>query len=126
MARPRTNGPTERELQILHILWERGASSVRDVHTVLNQNSRVGYTSVQKIMQIMHDKKLVQRRSAGISHIYHAARSRDATQGAIVEDVLERVFKGSAMQLVARALAVTAASDEELEAIRALLEEKRD
>ena len=126
MARPKTSGPTERELQILHILWERGDSSVRDVCTVLNQSTRVGYTSVQKIMQIMYDKKLVQRRSAGTSHIYRAARSRDTTQGAIVEDVLERVFNGSAMQLVARALAVKPASGEELEAIRALLEKKHD
>jgi BlaI family penicillinase repressor len=130
MPRPKTTGPTDRELAILHILWETGPCTVREVHQELQKEHDVGYTSVQKIMQIMFDKGLVERDERTHSHIYTAAHSKESTQEAIALDLLERVFGGSAMNLVARALSAKPTSDEELEQIKNLLqhlkEEHRD
>lgn len=123
MPRPKTTGPTDRELAILQILWERGACTVREVHQELQKEHDVGYTSVQKIMQIMFDKGLVERDERTHSHIYIASESKETTQEAIVGDLLERVFGGSAMNLVARALSAKPASEEELEQIQNLLKQ---
>jgi BlaI family transcriptional regulator, penicillinase repressor len=122
MARPKSVGPTKRELEILQILWQRGASTVRDVHEELNKSLNVGYTSVQKIMQIMTDKNLVTRDESTQTHIYEAASNAQDTQDEVVADLLDRVFGGSAMNLVARALSARPVSKKELTKIKKLLE----
>jgi BlaI family transcriptional regulator, penicillinase repressor len=122
MARPKSVGPTKRELEILQILWQRGQSTVRDVHEELNKSNSVGYTSVQKIMQIMFDKGLVSRDESLLSHIYKAASNLETTQDEVVTDLLDRVFGGSAMNLVARALSARPVSKKELGKIKKLLE----
>jgi BlaI family transcriptional regulator, penicillinase repressor len=122
MARPKSVGPTKRELEILQILWQRGKSTVRNVHEDLNKTTSVGYTSVQKIMQIMFEKKLVTRNEATQTHIYEATSNAETTQDEVVTDVLDRVFGGSAMNLVARALSARPVSKKELGKIRKLLE----
>jgi BlaI family transcriptional regulator, penicillinase repressor len=122
MARPKSVGPTKRELEILQILWQRGKCSVREVQEELNKTLNVGYTSVQKIMQIMLEKGLVSRDESALSHIYEAASHPEATQDEVVTDVLDRVFGGSAMNLVARALSARPVSKKELSDIKKLLE----
>ena len=121
MARPRSSGPIDRELSILRVLWE-GAGTVRDVHEALNdQGVKVGYTSVQKIMQIMFDKGLVLRDERRGTHVYEAAEAQHDTQESMTRDFMDKVFGGSASRLVARALSVTPAGPEELDEIEALL-----
>jgi BlaI family transcriptional regulator, penicillinase repressor len=122
MARPKSVGPTKRELEILHVLWQRGRVTVRDVHEDLNKSTSVGYTSVQKIMQIMFDKGLVKRDETTQTHLYEAASNAETTQDEVVTDLLDRVFGGSAMNLVARALSARPVSKKELGKIKKLLE----
>lgn len=126
MARPKSNNPTDRELAILQILWEHGESTVKDVHAILSQEQKLGYTSVLKIMQIMTEKGLVTRDTSNFSHLYSAANSQEQIQGQIVTDLVNRLFKGSAMQLVASALSNKKASPEELDKIQKLIDEAKN
>jgi BlaI family transcriptional regulator, penicillinase repressor len=122
MARPKSVGPTKRELEILQILWQRGKSTVREVYEELNKSINVGYTSVQKIMQIMFEKGLVTRDESSLSHVYEATSNPEETQDEVVTDLLDRVFGGSAMNLVSRALSARPIPKKELSQIKKLLE----
>jgi predicted transcriptional regulator len=115
--------PTDAELEILSVLWERGASTVRDVHEVLSQNKPTGYTTVLKLMQIMYDKGLVKRDDTTRAHVYEAKHPQENMQRQIVGDLLDKVFAGSAMKLVMHALETKRTSTEELAQIRGLLDE---
>lgn len=116
--------PTPAEFEILRVLWTRGPSTVRDVHTALEERGRdVGYTTVLKLMQIMAEKGLVQRDASERTHIYRAAVAEDATKQRLVSDLLDRAFEGSALGLVMHALATRPADSDELQQIRALLDE---
>jgi predicted transcriptional regulator len=117
--------PSEGELELLRILWERGPSTVRDLHEEIANRRNVGYTSVLKLLQIMTEKGLVAREEAGKAHIYHPAASQHETQDQLVRDMSERLFAGSAAQLAMRALAMEPVNDEELEELRNLIERKR-
>jgi predicted transcriptional regulator len=122
--------PTEAELDILRVLWERGEASVREVHAVLNEKRAPaepsGYTTVLKIMQIMTDKGLVTRREAGKAHIYSAAMPESDMQGQMLRDLSDKLFAGSTAMLAMHALSLDAASDEDLERIRALIERRQN
>ena len=115
--------PTDAELEILTVLWDRGPSTVRQIAEVLGRTE--AYTTVLKPLQIMTDKRLVSRRESGRLHIYTAAASRDETQRHLVRDLLRRAFDGSAAQLVLRALSTGKATPEELDEIRKLLDARR-
>ena len=115
--------PTESELEILNILWSKGACTVRDVHEVLEQNKDAGYTTTLKLMQIMHDKNLLTRDASARSHVYSANVSQEKTQGQIVKKLIDNVFNGSAAQLVMQALGNHKTDKKELEAIRMYLKE---
>ena len=124
MARPRSTGPTDGELAILNVLWDRGPSTVREVHETLTaQKAGRGYTSVLKVMQIMTDKGLVRRDEAERSHVYRAAAPRERTQRQIVGQLLDRVFGGSARALVMHALSAKPTTRQELADIRRLIDE---
>jgi predicted transcriptional regulator len=114
--------PTDAELAILRVLWSRGPSTVRQVAEVLGREA--GYTTVLKLLQIMTEKRLVVRDEAERTHIYEAAYTQDQTQRQLVTDLLDRVFDGSAAQLVLHALATNKTSPEELDEIRKLLATK--
>ena len=114
--------PTEGELRLLRVLWTRGASTVRDVHAEVEGDTAWGYTTVLKLLQIMHGKGLVIRDESQRTHVYAAAVPPERTQQALVSDLAERAFGGSAAQLALRALSGQRASREELEQIRVLLE----
>ena len=121
MHDPKVPRPTEAELEILQVLWERGACTVRDVHEVLNARSGTGYTTALKMLQVMHDKGLVARDESRRAHVYRAAVSKERTQRKFLSDMLQRVFDGSPSRLVLQALGDHQASREELREIRALL-----
>src|SRR5215475_4070673 len=114
--------PTESELELLRILWEKEPATVRDIHDELNRTRTAGYTTVLKLMQIMTTKGLVVRDEANRAHLYRAAVSQDETQNEMLKDLSLRLFSGSAAQLALHALALEPASADELDAIRALIE----
>src|SRR6188768_1556994 len=97
--------PTDAELEILRALWQRGASTVREIHDELSATKTVGYTTVLKQLQVMRRKGLVKRSERFRSHVYEAARTRPATERQIVTTLLATVFDGSARGLLQSALA---------------------
>ena len=117
--------PTNAELAILRVLWQRGPSTVRDVHESLDHARPVGYTTVLKLLQIMAEKGLVRRNAATRSHVYAAVASQGATQRRMVADLARRSFGGSTLGLVLHALESTPATAPELDLIRRLLDEKK-
>jgi predicted transcriptional regulator len=115
--------PTEAELDILRILWERGDCTVREVHEALHGSDGAGYTTALKLMQIMHAKGLVERNDSQRAHIYRAAVSQQRTQKRFLAEMVTRLFNGSPSQLVLHALGDNPrASKAELEQIRQLLD----
>jgi|SRR3954453_14484427 BlaI family penicillinase repressor len=113
--------PTESELEILTVLWQRGLASVREVHEELARNKDVGYTTTLKLMQIMNEKGLVKRDASVKTHIYQAAVSKEKTQKHLLGKMIDGLFGGSSTQLVIQALGNHTASKEELDEIQKLL-----
>jgi predicted transcriptional regulator len=119
---PETPWPTEVELEILQVLWNRGPCTVREVHEMLYANEGAGYTTALKMLQIMHAKGLVERDDSQRAHVYKAAITKQRTQKRYLADMVQRVFNGSASQMVLHALGNhPPASREELKEIRLLL-----
>ena len=116
--------PTEGELQLLGILWERGPATVRELFEEVNAERPVVYTGVLKLLQIMTDKGLVLRDERERAHVYRAAVSQADTERRLLRELSERFFAGSAAQLALRALEMEKSSDEELDAIRKLIEKR--
>jgi predicted transcriptional regulator len=115
--------PTDAELAILRVLWEREPCSVRDVHAALAARGKeVAYTTVLKMFQVMTEKNLVLRDDRSRAHLYRAAMPRPKAQKQLVDDFVERAFGGAAAELVLHALAGRKASPEELTEIRCLLD----
>jgi BlaI family penicillinase repressor len=119
-----TPRPTESELELLGILWERGPVTVRELFEAVNQGRPVVYTGVLKLLQIMTEKGLVERDERERAHLYRAAVSQADTESRFLRELSERFFSGSAAQLALRALQLEKASDTELEAIRQLIEKR--
>ncbi len=115
--------PTDAELEILQVLWRRGPSTVREVRGQLERDREVGYTTVLKLLQIMHGKGLVERDESQRSHRYSPAVAETATERRLVGDLIDRGFRGSPGRLVLRALAARKATPEELAEIRRLIDE---
>ena len=114
--------PTEAELQILNVLWQNGPSTVREVHEALYRDEGAGYTTALKLLQVMHAKGSVERDDSQRAHVYRAFASKEVTQNRFLADMVQRVFDGSASQLVLHALGNNPrASRQELAEIRALL-----
>lgn len=116
--------PTDTELEILRVLWQRGPSTVREVQETLGETKTTGYTTVLKMLQIMTEKGLVRRDERQRAHVYEARLAQEQTQQQLVGDLLDRVFDGSATSLVMQALATKKkTSAEELSRIRQILDE---
>ena len=115
--------PTPSELEILHILWTRGPSTVREIHAVLSKEKDVGYTSALKLLQIMTSKGLVTRIEDQRAHVYSAMQPAEKTKQQFAADVLHRVFRGSASQLMQHVLSGRRGSKKEIEEIRRMLDE---
>ena len=123
MAKRTRRQPTELELEILKVLWERGPSTVAEVHAELG--ARTGYTTVLKLMQIMAEKGLLAREARGRAHVYTVTSDESQTQARLVGDLMQRAFGGSARKLIVAALSGRKASAEEIEEIKRLLDEHR-
>ena len=114
--------PTRSELEILQVLWKLGPSTVRTVNDVLNEEKReVQYTSTLKLMQIMVDKKLLDRDESQMKHIYSAAAEEHSTKGRLLDRFVDTMFNGSASSLMQQLLGNKKTSKKELDAIRELL-----
>jgi predicted transcriptional regulator len=125
MARTVAPRPTDAELAILRVLWDRGPSTVRQVHDALARDRQAAYTTALKLLQIMTEKGLVERDERDRTHIYRARLSEETTQRQLVRDLLDRAFGGSAGKLVMQALAARRASAEELRDIRKAIDGAR-
>lgn len=124
MSAPKLVKPTESELEILQILWEKGTATVREVHEILLQTKEAGYTTTLKLMQIMHEKGIVKRDDSMRTHVYQAAVNKERTQKHLLGKMIENLCGGSPTQLVIQALGDEShkASKDELEKIQALLD----
>src|ERR1700739_2681558 len=115
--------PTASELEILRVLWTRGPSTVREVHNALSEKKALGYTTVLKLLQIMTAKGYVRRDECQRAHVYEACQPATETKRQLAGDVLQRVFEGSASELMIHALEGHPTSRKELEELRRLLDE---
>lgn len=118
---PSSNRPTDAELSILRVLWDEGPSTVRQVQERLETVRSIGYTTVLKLLQIMHEKGIVDRDESSRSHVYAAVRGEEETQRRLLGDLMERAFEGSASKLVLRALEAGEVSDSEMAQVRRIL-----
>jgi BlaI family transcriptional regulator, penicillinase repressor len=118
--------PTDAELAILRILWERGACTVRQVHDALSRERPAAYTTALKMLQIMTEKGLVRRDDSDRTHIYEPRLTEEQTQRQLVRDLVDRAFGGSSSKLVLQALSGRRATPEELGEIRKLIESSRE
>jgi BlaI family penicillinase repressor len=115
--------PTESELEILQVIWKKGQCTVRDVHEELAKNKDAGYTTTLKLMQIMHDKGLVERDTTAKTHLYKALITREQAQQTALDKIISTVFKGSTSDLVIQALGHHRASKDEIDAIKDYLKQ---
>ena len=122
MSTPKPPRPTDAELAILRVLWDRGASTVRQVHESLSRERPTAYTTALKLLQIMTEKGLVRRDETDRTHIYQSRQTEEQTQRQLVRDLLDRAFGGSSSKLVMQALSARRATAEELGEIRKLIE----
>ncbi|REL37041.1 BlaI/MecI/CopY family transcriptional regulator [Thalassotalea euphylliae] len=122
MARDKSSiKPTEAELTLLNVLWKIGPATVRQIHEAVSETQKTGYTTVLKILQIMHEKALVIRDESNRAHVYAAANSETQTQSSLIKDLISKAFGGSTSKLVMRALNEST-SKQEIEDIRQLLD----
>lgn len=115
--------PTNAELDILHVLWDHGTATVRQVHEYLAQTKTSQYTTTLKQMQVMTDKGLLKRDDSERSHVYRPVITREQVQRQTAQHVLHRVFRGSARTLLMEALGVQPASKKELADLKQLLDD---
>jgi predicted transcriptional regulator len=117
-----TRKPTESEMNILAVIWEKGSATVREVHDDLRARQEIGYTTVLKLMQIMLEKGLLKRDTSVRPQVFRPARPRTQTQKQLLGDLLDRAFGGSPGSLVLQALSMKKSSPEELREIREYLD----
>jgi BlaI family transcriptional regulator, penicillinase repressor len=123
MPRKRSSQPTEVEMEILRVIWERGPSSVREIHQALRGSRDVGPTTTLKMVQVMFDKGLLVRDESRRPQVYRPAQPQEKTQLAVLDDLIQRVFGGSAAKLVLRAASAKRISAKELDQIRKMIDE---
>ena len=114
--------PTDKELEILQVIWADGPSNVRHINEVLAAKTGIGYTTTLKLMQIMFEKGLLSRTKEGKTHVYSAEVSKEHAQGQIIDKLMNTVFNGSTINLVMQALGNKLSSKKELDEIRAYLD----
>ena len=122
MVRSPSSQPTEVELQILQVLWDRGPSTVRQVHQALARRRETGYSTTLRMLQVMLGKRLVRRDESVRPQVYRAAKSRERTQLQMLDNLTQKAFRGSAMRLVMQMVSAGRLSAEELAEIQRLIE----
>lgn len=118
--------PTERELEILKILWDRGESTVREVYEEMRQLAPIVQNTVQAFLRTMEEKGLVRHREAGRSFVYQATRAKEETSKGLMTGLLKRVFDGAVDQLVQSALSLRSPTEEELASMEAMIAKARE
>jgi BlaI family transcriptional regulator, penicillinase repressor len=118
--------PTESELEILNILWDKGTATVREIHEVLEKQKPSGYTTTLKLMQIMFEKGMLSREAQGKMHVYAAVIKREKAREQLVQKMIDTMFSGSASQLIMQALGNHHSSQKELDEITAYLNKLKD
>ena len=113
--------PTESELEILQVLWQRGPSTVRLVNDILNERREVGYTTTLKLLQIMLEKGMVTREDDSRQHTYAPVLNEEQAQSQLLDRFVDFAFGGSAAKLVLSALGKGTATRAELDQIQSLL-----
>jgi BlaI family penicillinase repressor len=126
MAKTRSTQPTEVELQMLRILWELGPSPVREIHARLNADKGTNYSTTVKMLSVMLDKGLVKRDEKASPHVYRPTLTREKAGKRMLSDLIEKVYDGAAMSLVLQALASTAATKDELDEVRRMLDQMEE
>lgn len=121
--RIKSNRPTESELEILAVLWDKKSATVREVHEALSLHKECGYTTTLKLMQIMFEKELVVRDERQKTHVYRPAVSREKTQKQFLSKMIDNLFSGSSTALVLQALGSKPANEDDLEKIQSLINE---
>jgi predicted transcriptional regulator len=121
----RTRKPTDAELEVLRVIWDRGPSTVREIHDVLDRQKPRGYTTILKTLQIMTAKELVIRDAADRSHVYRSRLTEHQTQRQLVRDLIDRAFGGSAANLMLQVLGTKTTSPRELAELESLLADRR-
>jgi BlaI family transcriptional regulator, penicillinase repressor len=124
MARPVQLGPTERELELLKLLWELGPSTVSEIRKIFPKKPKPAYNSLQTNLLAMLEKGLVRRNTDTRSHVYQAAVKREEVENSVIKDLVKRLFDGSALRLVITALSGETISSEEINRLQVLIEEK--
>lgn len=114
--------PTDSELEVLQILWQKGPSSVREINELQNKVRPVGYTTTLKIMQIMFEKKLIDRDTSSRSHIYRSMIKELDTKKSLLKEFIDSTFSGSSTKLVLQALGTKRPSKEDLKEIKELID----
>lgn len=114
--------PTDSELEILQVLWQKQPATVREINEELNRTKETGYTTTLKLMQIMLEKGLLLRDSTSKQHVYQAAISEEETKQILLNRFIATTFQGNAMSLVMQALGNHHASDKELAQLKELLD----
>lgn len=115
--------PTDSELEILQILWSKGEATVKEVNEESNLNKETGYTTTLKLMQIMHEKRLVSRNTDGKKHVFKANIDAEETKKNLLNRFIDSTFKGNAMSLVMQALGNHEATEEEINQLKKLIEQ---
>lgn len=123
MARPASSRPTDFELKVLKILWDRGPSTVREVHAELANEGRIGVTTVLKMMQVMRDKGLLKCDTQQRPQLFRATRNRQTVLKSLAGDLLQRAFDGSTRTFLLHALSAKQCSPAELAEIRELIDQ---
>ena len=123
MPRLPSSTPTEVELQILKVLWQEGPSTVRQVHNALKQERDTGYSTTLKMMQVMTEKKLLVKDDSQRPQVYQPASTEQHTQTHLVDDLIQKAFRGAADQLILRAVSSQKLSSKELTEIKKVLRE---
>ncbi|QSE97322.1 BlaI/MecI/CopY family transcriptional regulator [Fulvivirga lutea] len=118
--------PTDKELEILQVLWKQGPSTVREVNEQLSTEKEVGYTTTLKFMQIMHEKGIVSRELFGKTHRYTAIINQESIQQTLVEQLMETAFQGSAMKMVMQVLGNKKSDAKELKEIKEYIDKLND
>ncbi|MEO9485775.1 MAG: BlaI/MecI/CopY family transcriptional regulator [Ekhidna sp.] len=114
--------PTNSELEILTVLWDRGSATTREVHDIVSQNKSIGYTSTLKTIQNMHEKGMLSREPHGQTHLYFPAVKQSDIQQVMLGGFVNKLFNGSAKNLILQTLGNQKPSQAELEEIRAMLD----
>ena len=117
---PRKNAPvlTQRELEIMKVVWEMGKATVAEVRTALFPGAKLAYTTVLTLMRILEQKGFLQHETKGRAYLYRPRISQKKVKRLMVRDLVERAFDGSAELLLVSLIENGNLLPEDLERIR--------